>query len=182
MRASDADRERVVAVLHRAHAEGRITLDEFDERSSAAYAARTLDELAPLTRDLAPSVAGGGAAAAATSPPIVAVFGGARRAGRWRPALRETAVAIFGGVELDLREAELPAEGVWLSAFAVFGGVDVRVPEGVRVELTGFALFGGREVQGDEVPAGPDAVVLRVHGVAVFGGVHVRVDGPRRRR
>src|SRR3954451_10430033 len=188
MRASDADRERVVAVLQQALADGRITVDEFGERSAVAYAARTHDELAGLTRDLLlPAPLGGaapdaGAPAPETAPPMLAVFGGARRAGRWRPARRETAVAVFGGVDLDFREAVLPAEGVRLSAWAVFGGVDVKVPEGTRVEMTGFALFGGRNVQGDEVPAVPGAFVLHVHGVAVFGGVNVTVGGRRHDR
>jgi hypothetical protein len=58
MRASDADRERVAGVLRDAHAEGRLTMPEFEERLEATYAARTLAELAPLTRDLpAPSAA-----------------------------------------------------------------------------------------------------------------------------
>jgi hypothetical protein len=52
IRASDADRERTVAVLQQEVGTGRLTLDEFAERSSAAYRARLLGELAALTRDL----------------------------------------------------------------------------------------------------------------------------------
>jgi hypothetical protein len=52
MRAADADRERVVAVLQEAFAQGRITVDEFQERSDQAYASKTLGDLAPLTADL----------------------------------------------------------------------------------------------------------------------------------
>jgi hypothetical protein len=52
IRASDMDREGVVTILRDAHAEGRLTLEEFDERTSAAYAARTWGELADLTADL----------------------------------------------------------------------------------------------------------------------------------
>ncbi|NKQ55662.1 DUF1707 domain-containing protein [Amycolatopsis sp. K13G38] len=60
LRASDADRERVVSQLREQVGEGRLTLDEFSERSAAAYAARTLGDLDALTRDLpaaAPSTA-----------------------------------------------------------------------------------------------------------------------------
>jgi hypothetical protein len=183
MRASDADRERVVAVLQAALGDGRITVDEFGERSAAAYAGRTQDELAALTRDLGVVPSSLDALpterAAETGPPVVAVFSGARRKGRWHPARRETAVAVFGGIEIDLREARLPAGGMRLSAVAVFGGIDVTVPEGTRVELSGFSVFGGREVSGDEGP--PGAFVLHVHAVAVFGGVNVKVTGPQRR-
>jgi hypothetical protein len=52
LRASDDDRNRVVAELHRHTADGRLTLDEFSERVGAVWAARTLGDLAALTRDL----------------------------------------------------------------------------------------------------------------------------------
>ena len=52
LRASDADRERVVEILRGHTAEGRITAEEFDERMTAAYAARTMGALAELTTDL----------------------------------------------------------------------------------------------------------------------------------
>lgn len=191
LRASDADRERVVAVLQEAVADGRITIDEFGDRSAAAHAARTIDELSALTRDLVAEEAPGGVApggvaprepAPESAPPVVAIFSGARRTGRWRPARRETVVAVFGGVEMDLREAQLPAGEMRLSAWAVFGGIDVTVPEGTRVELSGFSLFGGREAHGGGEYPGPDAFVLRVRAVAVFGGVDIKVKGPRRRQ
>ena len=191
IRASDADRERVVALLHQACAEGRLTVEEFGERSASAYAARTHAELGGLTSDLVPGaeahpVAWSGPAAdpgdvAASGSPVVAVFSGARRVGRWRPARRETAVAVFGGVELDLRDAELPPGGMQLSAWAVFGGVNVTVPEGVRVEVSGIAVFGGRQVHGGDAPHSPQAYTVRVHAIAVFGGVNVKVRGPRHR-
>jgi len=52
MRASDADREAVAERLRQAHAEGRLTIEEFQERLDTTYAARTHGDLAPLTRDL----------------------------------------------------------------------------------------------------------------------------------
>lgn len=52
LRASDADRDRVVAQLQHHVGAGRLTLDEFSHRAGAAYRARTLSELAELTRDL----------------------------------------------------------------------------------------------------------------------------------
>ncbi|WP_329107255.1 DUF1707 domain-containing protein [Micromonospora sp. NBC_01699] len=52
MRASDDDRQRVVDDLQRHTAEGRLTLDEFTERLGVVYSARTLGDLAEVTRDL----------------------------------------------------------------------------------------------------------------------------------
>ena len=57
MRASDADRDRVLDILREAAADGRLTVDEFDERMEAALSSRTLGELAALTADLGPGPA-----------------------------------------------------------------------------------------------------------------------------
>jgi uncharacterized protein DUF1707 len=68
MRASDGDRDAVAEQLQRAHAEGRLTLEELQERLDAAYRARTLGELAPLTRDLPAAVPPGRRAAPPATP------------------------------------------------------------------------------------------------------------------
>ena len=69
--ASDADRDTAVGLLNAAWAEGRLTADEYDQRLSAAYAARTWQQLGQLTADLpAPS-------AAATGPAAAGMFAGA---------------------------------------------------------------------------------------------------------
>jgi hypothetical protein len=52
IRAGDTDREETVRQLQRGLVQGRLTVEEFDERVRAAYSARTLGELADLTRDL----------------------------------------------------------------------------------------------------------------------------------
>jgi len=64
LRASDDDRHRVVAELHRHTTAGRLTLDEFSERVGAVWTARTLGDLAALTRDL-PALPGTGASTSA---------------------------------------------------------------------------------------------------------------------
>lgn len=52
LRASDQDREEIAGILREQYAQGRLTLEEFDERSSAAYSARTVGDLRPLVADL----------------------------------------------------------------------------------------------------------------------------------
>jgi hypothetical protein len=54
LRATDADRENVHALLQSAYADGRLTWDEFDSRSTALLAAKTYTELATITTDLRP--------------------------------------------------------------------------------------------------------------------------------
>lgn len=80
--------------------------------------------------------------------------------------------AVFGGTELDLRDAEL-APGASLDVFAAFGGAEIRVPDGWRVETHGLPLFGGFEnVTAGE--GGPDAPLLDVSATVLFGGLEVK--------
>ncbi|MGH3329339.1 MAG: DUF1707 SHOCT-like domain-containing protein [Streptomycetales bacterium] len=187
MRASDADRDRVADLLGEALAEGRLTSQEHGERIDRAYAARTLGELEPLTRDLPATARGArpsdpGLPAArpglsATSHNAVAVFGGAERRGRWVVPRRFFALAAFGGVTLDLRNAVLTSEETVIRANAVCGGVEIVVPQGLRVDVGGVAIFGGNS--GPRDPDGtPGAPVVRVIGLSLCGGVDVRRARP----
>src|SRR5437660_1157446 len=67
LRASDDDRSQIVDVLRAACADGRITLDEFSDRVGQAYAARTVEELKPVTADLPMPVTPPGTLPAPTS-------------------------------------------------------------------------------------------------------------------
>lgn len=80
--------------------------------------------------------------------------------------------AIFGGVDLDLREANIVGRAR-IDAFAMFGGVDVKVPQHWRVNVAGLPVFGGYDDKTNP-PANPDAPVLDVHVVAIFGGATVK--------
>lgn len=81
--------------------------------------------------------------------------------------------AMFGGAELDLRDA-LPAEGATLDVFSAFGGVDVKVPEGWRVDIAGLPLFGGFENATVKDRLEPDAPVLHIDATVLFGGLAVK--------
>lgn len=181
LRASDADRDRIAEILREALAEGRLTHEEHAERIEAAYAARTMGELEPLVRDL-PAYRGAAAPRPAPAPPadagpaaagaqnLVAVFGGSVRKGRWRVGRRTNAFACFGGVEIDLTEAVFEQREIVINAVAVFGGVEIKVPENVTLRCDGMGVFGGFDVKTHE-SADPDAPVVRVTGLALFGGV-----------
>ncbi|XHM95953.1 DUF1707 domain-containing protein [Peterkaempfera sp. SMS 1(5)a] len=187
LRASDADRERVADILRDAFADGRLDVDEHAERIEAAYAAKTLGELEPLTRDLpahtAPHAPKPAAAAAPAGPPLpparsyspnaVAVFGGAVRKGRWRVGSHLKAVAVFGGVELDLTDAVFESPEVLIDVTAVFGGVAIKVPENVSLHGTGAGVFGAFDVR-EQTADDPYAPVVRIRGAAVFSGVEAR--------
>lgn len=80
--------------------------------------------------------------------------------------------AVFGGTELDLRDAEL-APGASIDVFAAFGGAEIRVPEGWRVDTHGLPLFGGfeNETAGEAEPGAP---TLDVSATVLFGGLEVK--------
>ena len=80
--------------------------------------------------------------------------------------------AIFGGTELDLRDAQL-APGASLDVFAAFGGAEIRVPEGWRVETHGLPLFGGFENVAED-NADPLAPMLDISATVLFGGLEVK--------
>ena len=177
IRASDDDRERVAAHLRAHMADGRLTLDELSERLDAAYRARTVGELEELTRDLPASASPSVAQPVSTREATrwsVAVMGGVDRKRRWRIAERSNAVAVMGGVHLDLRQAEITAPEVEITAVAVMGGIEIVVPEGVEVEVSGFAFMGGREEHIAETRPLPGAPRIHVRAYAVMGGVQVR--------
>jgi hypothetical protein len=171
-RASDAERERVVAELREHHVTGRLTLDELAERTQAAYGARTRDELEPLTRDL-PAQARRTPSRRRPRRFLVALFGGGNLTGRWRLGGRLLAVTLFGGGDIDLRNAELPDEPGTITTITLFGGSDVYVPEDVDVDVSGFAVFGGNDEHLAGPPLPPDAPLVRIRAFTLFGGSDV---------
>jgi Domain of unknown function (DUF1707)/Cell wall-active antibiotics response 4TMS YvqF len=183
LRVSDAEREATVVRLREAGGEGRLTLEELADRVERADAARTRGDLDALTADLPASTA---PVALPDTPSkerrwVVAIMGGEQRKGRWRPSRQTNAIAVMGGVDIDLREAEL-ADGAEILAIPFMGAVTVTVPEGVSVEMSGFALMGGNSGPDDKVPPLPNSPVVRVRAFSLMGGVVVERKKARRRR
>ena len=178
LRVSDDEREATVARLRVAGGEGRLTLEELAERVELADAARTRGELDVLTADL-PVTYTGPRVERKDRGWIVAIMGGAERKGRWRPARQTNVVTVMGGAELDLREAEL-ADGVSITAVTVMGGIGIAVPEGVSVEMGGFAVMGANGGPRDRVAPLPDAPVVRIRAFSLMGGVGVERKRSRR--
>jgi predicted membrane protein len=88
-------------------------------------------------------------------------------------------VAIFGSVMLDLRGALIEGDEVNVRAFTAFGSVEVIVPEGVEVDLTGLALFGSKETRGKPGTLRRGAALVRVNAFVLFGSTEVQVKTPR---
>lgn len=177
--AADADRDHVVTLLNAAHAEGRVTAAERDQRIAAARTAETFDDLVPLTRDLVgpaaarPAVSYDEGNASASADQIVAIFAGASRKHAWRVRKNTSILAVFGGVELDLTQATFESRDVEMNVFCLFGGIDVTVPPGTDVDNQVMAVLGGSDV-GKLAPPDPSAPRITVKGFVGFGGVDIK--------
>ena len=182
MRVSDSDREQAADALREAADHGRITMDELEERLELAYAAKTYADLAAVTRDLpgtapAPSAVQPSMAGRIGGTPrskfAVAIMSGARRMGRWVVPRNYVGVAVMGGIELDLREAQFSEPEVTIHAYTVMGGIEITVPDDVEVDVSGIAFMGGfdHNASGPGVPGAPR---VRIIGFALMGGVDVK--------
>jgi Domain of unknown function (DUF1707)/Cell wall-active antibiotics response 4TMS YvqF len=176
LRVSDAERDVTLQTLGDHAAVGRLTLDELEDRSGRALVAKTRGDLAALTSDL-PAEAGQYAAEQArTSKPVrwmVAIMGGSHRRGRFRAVGSINAVAIMGGDEIDLREAEIEGGELTLNLVAIMGGSNIYVPDSVDLEVGGFSLMGGHEEIGRELRPRPGAPVIRLRIYTLMGGASV---------
>lgn len=198
LRISDTDRHQVAEVLREAAGEGRLDVDELEQRLEATYAAKTYGDLVPLTVDLPTSgvpapLAGSQPVARSSRSPHTggprhdgsyAVMSETKRTGAWTLPGDHTAVAVMGSVVLDLRDAELGRESV-INAHAVMGSVEVVVDAWTRVELGGVPVMGAFQMGRESVEAelSPDSPLVRIKGLALMGSVEVRRKGePRQRR
>jgi hypothetical protein len=190
LRASDADRERVVTLLGDAVSDGRLTLGEHSERIERAYSARTLGELAELTADL--TVPAAQPIRLDGRRPVGAFFSRDRREGRWVVPERLMVTAVVGEVVLDMREALLQSHRTLVLATMLGGTLQLIVPDTVTVETTGTAVLsrasgplaarvaepGAGRAGGP--PIGPEGPVIEVRVLGVAG--RLKVIRPRRPR
>jgi len=90
-------------------------------------------------------------------------------------------VAVFGYVEIDLRDAVIGEDVTELEVRAVFGNVEIIVPPTLAVDAHGVGIFGNFEAF-ERVPRDPSgSPVLRITGKAVFGNVEVSTQIRRKR-
>jgi uncharacterized protein DUF1707 len=188
LRASDADREHAVEALRRGASEGRLSVDELEERITTAYAARTRNELErliadvslePLGQDRAPATPVKGGNLTVKEGPggdrwVISVMGGHDKKGRWRVAPRCTVLNVMGGSDIDLNDAELAQPVTELNMCSIMGGGSIWVPHGVDVHVSNFAFMGGNGVELGDEAAPPGAPVIRIRVVSIMGGSDVK--------
>lgn len=183
----DELREQVINLLKEAYADGRINVDSLERRLKDATVAGSKDELLSLVADI-PSPAGSGASGTYTEDAdrswnindrvprenqnLFSVLGSSDRTGRWQPAREIGCFSLLGSIKLDFREAEFPRSGVSVNAGCILGSVEIVVPPGINVDLSGLPLLGSMDNKsggGD-----PDAPRITVKGVALLGSVEIK--------
>jgi hypothetical protein len=191
-------REQVIEQLSTGYSRDLLSQTEFEQRVEQATGASTHSELRSLILDLPlagspnpPAVPGETSPVAEPASSrsqfpintgevrrestVIAIFSGSDRKGLWDPPKTLNVVAMFGGSDIDLREAHLPPGGLTINAVAIFGGVDIIVPEGINVDVSGAGIFGAfEEGKRKKLRPIPGAPTIRVEGVAMFGAVEVK--------
>ncbi len=170
VRASDADRDRAVETLASASAEGRLTLEEYAQRSEAALVARTHGDLAGLTADLPAAPA---SAAMAAPEQITAVLGNESRKGPWVVPPHLAVRSVLGDCHLEMQQAIIRQHVTTIDATVKFGTVTIFLPDGIEVRMTGRAVLGAKssQLRGEPQPGAP---VIVVNCDVLCGSVTVR--------
>lgn len=104
---------------------------------------------------------------------MLAVMAGVTRRSLAKTFRGGEATAIMGGCEIDLRDATIDQGGATIDVFAFWGGIEIKVPQGWRIENRVFALMAGAE-DSTKGTAPPGAPVLVVRGLVVMGGVEIK--------
>jgi Domain of unknown function (DUF1707) len=182
LRASHADRDRVVEQLRIAAGDGRLTAEELDERLEAALTARTYRELAILTTDL-PAAGSAAAGLATAEQKDVMRFnhrgGSVRQVGRWVVPKRIEAEVTGGNVRLDFTEAVIVERTLKVDAHVRGGRLLIITRPGVVVDADDVATVGGRVASRPATgPAVPTILTVQISGEIRGGNLVVRP--PRR--
>jgi Domain of unknown function (DUF1707) len=189
LRASDADRDRVIDVLRAALADGRLDSAEFDERLDAALAARTFDALAPLTADLI--AAPGGSVAVTLSRPerpaepaaeLIAIrerHGVVRRDGRWTLPHRLALRTAWCNVMLDLTSAVRSWPELIIDLQVRGGDVKLVLAPGMVVDANGLSVRHSRlAISRDAGDNTPETLAVHLVGRMRHGHIHTQWLAP----
>lgn len=193
----DALRDETVDQLIMNYGHGKLSRDAFERRLDEALDTASHDRLLELTRDLdlrtdrqytatkkaelGIHVDSSVANRVDENDLIVNIFSGHHRKGAWDVPRSIRIVNVFGGAELDFSDARLTAETTYITVFCLFGGVNLRVRDGMRTISKALCIFGGVHNRSAPSPD-PNAPLVVVEGVCLFGGVDIRVKKTPKQR
>ena len=177
VRASDADRDRVVDVLREAVGDGRLTADEFDERMEAALSSRTLGELAGLTADLGPAPGRSGAAMAQAED-VVRIDqrgGSVQRTGGWVVPRRLELRLSWCDATLDFTEAVIVADTLLIDMHMRGGSLMLMIRPGIAVNADSLAVrYTDVDIRSGAEPGAPVVLRVQLSGRMRYGRVEAR--------
>ncbi|MEU0105304.1 DUF1707 domain-containing protein [Streptomyces sp. NPDC006251] len=176
VRASHADRDRIVDVLRIAAGDGRLTMGELDERVEAALSARTVGELAVLTADL-PEAVTQGAVEADDVVRIEQEGSSTRRGDAWVVPRRLEVRSAWGEVTLDFTDAVITQDTLHIDLDMRGGALKVLTRPGVVVD-TDALVANYSKIKARPAAEAPVVLRVRITGEINFGQVVVRP--PRR--
>lgn len=185
LRISDDDRHKVAEVLRQAAGEGRIDLEELDERLEATFTAKTYADLVPITADLptqatartvTPRPAAGAPVPAVRHASSLSIMGDCTRRGVWEVPEKHNAFSLMGGITLDLREARFTSRETVIEAYSIMAGIDIVVNPQTQVIVEGVGIMGDFSESRSKVDAEitSDSPVVRVKGLALMAAVNVK--------
>jgi hypothetical protein len=149
-----------------------LTLEEFSERVEAALRARVGTELARLKEDLPDVFVAAPGSRRKPARFTAALFSHVVRRGRLRLRRRAVAASSFADLDFDLRNVTVDHWQTTVTVLAAFGNVDVYVPEGVNVDVSGLSLFGHRRDWGLDTDR-PDTPTIHVRALGFAGTIDV---------
>lgn len=181
-------RDQILEDLSHLYAQDKITVEDYERRVSAVMTAPTdtdakmvnFDLLAPGRYDSPATRQASGSPATTqlgSSRDVVAIFSGSSLKGRFTVPEHINIASIFGGVEVDLRDADIPAQGFTIEAAAIFGGVDIMLPNHVQIDIEGVPIFG--DISRPRDSGDPRGPLIKIKGSAIFGGIDIKFDRKR---
>ena len=81
--------------------------------------------------------------------------------------------ALFGGIDVDLRQAKITSGTAYLDVTAIFGGVELRVPPDWNVVVKGTPIFGGIDDKSQRTTSTAESPILVINATAIFGGIDI---------
>jgi hypothetical protein len=186
----EALREETVDQLIMNYGHGKLSREAFERRLDEALDTKSHDRLLELTRDLdlkadrqytaqkkaelGIRVEPGALPSDENTEHIINVFAGNSRKGAWHVPRQIRVFNLFGGADLDFTDARFTTDTTYITVVCLFGGVNVRVREGMRTLSRAIAIFGGVDNRAPST-TDPNAPLLVIEGLVLFGGVDIRV-------
>jgi hypothetical protein len=190
----DLLREETIDRLIVNYGHGHLSMEAFQRRLDQAFDAADAAALTALTADLDDQVDAPYLERKQTqfgqfipagedkdSERVITILGGNDRRGAWTVPRQLDIVTVLGGTDLDMSEARFASSTTRINVFCLFGGIDIKVPEGVNTTMNVSCILGGADTNAPS-SGDPNSPVLVIDGFVIFGGLDVKLHRTLRER